>query len=536
MAINFVEVTFNNAQSTLSLNVDFPLNAGTPTAPRDGQIMILSITFTTAFGATDSHVSGWTAIYSGSVASGLGQHIYYKQGDGTPGSALITFDSGVRVSASISLFDGIATVSPVDVSGQGTTHDTTQHSVSSISASAAGDMLYGVWSGLGGSSYFAGAGGMVPLIQMVGGVTGKPLTTNWQILSAAGPTGARTAGSFYTFDSTPLPDSAIIALIAFKAFNGPSTPVITAPIDAETITVSRTYSITWTPATDPVIAQSALQYHVRYSLNDGLSWVDIAALTSAGATTQAWNTTGLAPSTQVRMEVRAFNGTTYSPFDETGRFILAADVTPGAPVSLHGEQPSGTIVTLFDRLVTLSLKGTFNDLGDVMTGFQIDWGTDGSTYPNASGTIASSTLSLDFGGGTFAAGLVYFRCRTKDTAGNFGPYAFCQLTAANAPAAPNITAPTSLSPPTAPLPTITWTSTGQVSYRIRLTSGGVSVYSGSFVSSSATSVQCPLPLLNLTVYTLTLDYKDSSGLTSPADIETFLVTYAGPAKPTISVS
>lgn len=536
MTINFVEVTSNNAQSTLSLNVDFPLNPGSPTAPRDGQIMILSISFTTFFGPTDSHVSGWTAIYSGVVATGLGQHIYYKQGDGTPGSALITFDSGVRISASISLFDGIATVSPVDVSGQGTTHDTTQHSVSSISPSVAGDMLYGVWSGQGGSSYFAEAGGMVGIIQIPGGVTGKPLTTNWQILTAAGPTGARTASSFFSVNSTPLPDSAIIALIAFKAFNGPSSPVILTPADAETITVGRTYTITWTPATDPVVAQSALQYHVRYSINDGLSWVDIAALTSAGAVSQSWNTTAIAPSTQARMEVRAFNGTTYSPFDETGRFILAADVTPNAPVSLHGEQPSGTTVTTFDRLVTLSMKGTFSDLGDVMTGFQIDWGTDGVTYGTASGTISSAVLSLDFGGGTFAAGLVYFRCRTKDTAGTFGPYAFAQLTAASAPAAPNITSPTSGSPPTAPLPTLTWTSTGQVSYRIRLTSGGVTVYNGSFVSSSSTSVLCPLPLLNLTQYTFLLDYKDSSGLTSPSDSETFTVTYAGPAKPGISVS
>jgi len=534
MAINFVSTTYANGSGITSLTIDLPGNPSSPTAPRDGQFMILAISFT-AFSGSDATVSGWTALYSGSV-TGYGQHIYYKQGDGIPGTAIIQFDTGVSVGASISLFDGLATVSPIDVSGRTSSLHTVTHPTNSITTTVPGDLLFGVWGGADSSRYFGFPGDMAGIIQLIGLGAGKALTTSWSILTAAGATGSKIASSFDVATGSSQASSAIMTLIAVKAFNGPTTPVILTPADAETITVGRTYTITWTPATDPVVAQSALQYHVRYSINDGLSWVDIAALTSAGATSQSWNTTAIAPSTQARMEVRAFNGTTYSPFDETGRFILAADVTPNAPVSLHGEQPSGTTVTTFDRLVTLSMKGTFSDLGDVMTGFQIDWGTDGVTYGTASGTISSAVLSLDFGGGTFAAGLVYFRCRTKDTAGTFGPYAFAQLTAASAPAAPNITSPTSGSPPTAPLPTLTWTSTGQVSYRIRLTSGGVTVYNGSFVSSSATSVLCPLPLLNLTVYTFTLDYKDSSGLTSPADIETFLVTYAGPAKPTISVS
>src|SRR6185436_19287411 len=123
----------------------------------------------------------------------------------------------------------------------------------------------------------------------------------------------------------------------------------------------------------------------------------------------SWNTAGKAASPQYKIRVRAYNGTEYSSYHTTGRFILAADVAPSAPTGLHGEQPSGTTVTLFDRANALTIKGTFSDLGDVQTGFQIDWGTDGVSYPNASGTIASSTLSLDFAGGTFSAGLVYFR-------------------------------------------------------------------------------------------------------------------------------
>ncbi len=468
--------------------------------------------------------------------------VYYKQWDGTPGTVSIEWSDVVpgdmRAAGTVTSWSGVDTISPIDASASTTTSVGPFQAIGGVTTLTPNSMMVGTWGGPNTGIVFGYPGGMNGILQMsnAGGQPGRSLTTSYVLQVAAGDSGAKTAQSFDISTNNPSNSSSAIVLVALKAFQGPSRPTITAPVTGETITVGRTYAVTWTASTDPNIAQASLQYNLDYSLNDGLSWTQIVALTSAGAVTTSWNTTGIAASTQVKLRLRAYNGTEYSAYHTTGRFILAADVIPGAPVSLHGEQPSGTTVTTFDRAQTLTIKGTFSDLGDVQTGFQIDWGTDGITYGTASGTIASAILSLDFSGGTFSAGLVYFRARTKDTAGTFGPYAYLTLTAASAPASPNITSPTSGSPPTAPLPTLAWTSTGQVSYRIRLTTGGAAAYTGSFVNSSSTSVQCPLPLLNLTTYTFTLDYKDSSGLTSPSDSETFLVQYVGPAKPSVTVS
>src|SRR6185436_30611 len=260
MPISFVGVTSNNAQSTTSLNVDYPTNPGTPTAPRIGQLMLLAISFTCP-GTSDTHVSGWTAINSGSVVGSGSTHLYYKQGDGSAGSATITFDTGCRVSAAIGLFDGTATSSPIDVSGVNTdgAPGLTTATASSLTTTVANDMLFIAFGFGGGNDYFAEAGGMSAIIQIPAGVVGKALTLDYELLSTVGVTGTRVCTNINL--STGGPSSygqAVIAKAAIKAFNGPSIPTITAPVTGESITVGRTYSITWTPATDPAIAQSAL--------------------------------------------------------------------------------------------------------------------------------------------------------------------------------------------------------------------------------------------------------------------------------------
>ncbi len=538
MPISFVGVTYNNAQSTTSLNVDYPSNPGAPTAPRVGQLMLLAISFTSAAGS-DTTVSGWTAIASGFISGSGTTHLYYKQGDGSPGAAAIVFDTGCRVSAAIALFEGTATSSPVDVSGVNTDGGpgNVTATASSLTTTIANDMLFIAFGFGGGNDYFAEAGGMSAVIQMVAGVVGKALTLDYELLSTAGATGTRTCTNINL--STGSPSSygqAVIAKAAIKSFNGPSIPTITAPITSESITVGRTYSITWTAATDPVIAQGSLQYNLDYSLNDGTSWTQIVALTSAGATSYSWNTSGITPSTQTKIRLRAYNGTDYSvSYYTTGRFSLLADAAPLAPSNLHGEQPIGTTVTLFDLGVALTIKGTFNDTGDVMTGFDVDWGTDGVTYPNTS-TTASATYSKTYSASTFSAGLVYFRSRTKDNAATNGPYAYLTLTAAAAPATPNITAPTAGSPPASATPTHTWTSSGQVKYRIRIVKAGVEVYNSGYVSSGTLSIAAPYSYQNSTTYTLYLSIEASTGLRSAEDSETFTASYTGPSTPTLTVT
>lgn len=565
MTVAYVSQTITAVGYHTSLTVPYPDNVGPPFPPQSGETMWLALCYRTAdAGCLEPTVSGWSVARAPGNGNGFRLGIYYKQGDGGGGSALATWNVQVLSTGIIYLLDGTHTVSPLDALSFGVVLGNAQglYTGSSVTTSALNCGLLGIWAGatagywenhstvppgpegqgLVDLTYYFVPGMDTPAVGASEGwyqnPIGATISAGFDLAEGAGVAGARTAQGYTPSSShtTETEASANVVLLSIKPFSGPSRPIITAPVDAETITIGRTYSITWTASTDPNIAQSALTYGLDYSLNDGLTWTVITAATSAGAVTHAWNTTGIPATPQAKLRIRAFNGTEFGTYDTTGRIILATDVTPGAPINMHGEQPDGTTVTLFDRTLVLLVKGTFSDLGDVMTGYQLDWGTDGVTYGTASGTVTTSVFTHSFPLATFANGLVYFRARTKDTAGTFGPYAYFTLTAATPPAAPNITAPTAGSPPTAPLPTITWTSTGQTHYKITITQGGTVRYAGSFVTSSALSVTSPFPFLNDTLYTLILAYKDSSGLTSPSDSETFTVSFVGPATPTIDVS
>lgn len=514
-------------------------------------------------GCLEPTVTGWSVARAPGNGDGFRLGVYYKQGDGIGGSAIATWNVPVLSTGIIFLFDGTHTVSPVDaISFAGVAANAFGlYTGSSVTTSFQNCGLLGIWAGatagywenhstvppgpegqgLVDLTYYFVPGMETSLIGASEGwyqdPIGATISVGFDLAGGLGVAPARTAQGL-----TPSPSHTIeteananVILISIKPYSGPSPPTLNAPADSETITIGRTYAIGWTASTDPNVAQSALTYNIDYSINDGSTWTQITAATSAGATTHNWNTTSIAASTQVKIRIRAFNGTEFSSYDTTGRFTLAADVAPSAPINLHGEQPDGTTVTLFDRTLVLLIKGTFSDTGDVMTGFQLDWGTDGITYANTA-TETSAVLEKSYPLATFSNGLVYFRCRTKDTAGTYGAYAYVSLTAATPPAPPNITAPTAGSPPSAPFPTITWTSTGQTQYRITITSGGAVKYAGAFTSSTGTSVTSPFQFLNDTLYTLTVVYKDSSGLTSPSDSESFLVHYTGPATPTISVA
>jgi hypothetical protein len=575
----YVSNSTSTGSEVATLTVPYPINeTGSQGAavyppnspPQSGESMWLAVVYRkenmTSIAAPT--VSGWTAVITPSTGTGVHLGLYYKQGNGDTGAASIQWADEVMCGAIITLVDRSATVSPVDFTGTASTAPNAFgiHSISSQTTTENDVMALGIWYGPGNDSFWAQFGsdtgyfydtaGEMQQVSVIGsdptftpptgktfgfpiGVVGIALSVNYELRAAQGGIGARIAISKYNTGGGPQADSGpvgLIAMVGIKPFTGPGRPTLTAPVTGETIALGRTYNLTWIASIDPNIAQSALTYNIDYTLNDGFTWVEIVANTSAGAITYPWNTTGLSATPQAKLRIRAHNGTEFSSYYTTGRFTLATDVAPNAPINMHGEQPDGTTVTLFDRTLTLLVKGTFSDLGDVMTGYQLDWGTDGITYGTASGTITSSVLSHSFPGATFSSGTVYFRARTKDTAGTFGPYTFFTLTAATPPAAPNITAPTAGSPPNAPFPTISWTSTGQVSYRITITSGGATSYAGAFVASSATSVTSPFAFLNDTEYTLTIVYKDSSGLTSPSDSETFTVSFLGPATPTIVVT
>ncbi len=564
MAIQYISQSLAETGSTTSFSVPYAENVSAPFPPQSGQTQWLALEYrATDPACLEPTITGWTTAKAPGTGDGFRTAVYYRQGDGIGGSAIVTFNVPVIATGIIFLLDGTHTTAPLDgVISTGTGASSQGlHTISSITTSVVNCGLLGIWGGASAGyweissqpflippeyngvvdltySFTPGMGttGIAGDGRWFFSPVGVPISMGFDLAGAAGASGSKTGQSTTISPQAPIEQQAHanVVLISVLPFSGPSKPVITAPVTSETITLGRTYAITWTTSVDPVIAASALTYNLDYTLNDGLSWTQITAATSAGALTYGWNTTGLASSTQVKIRVRAHNGTEYSAYGTTGRFTLATDTTPGAPTNLHGEQPEGTTVTLFNLALPVIIKGTFNDLGDVMSAFDLDWGTNGSSYPNTS-TTSSAVYSKTYSGATFSAGLVYFRSRTKDNAATYGPYGTLQLTAGAAPAQPNITSPTAAAPPNRPLPTIAWSSVGQAAYRITIRQGSTVVYAGGFVNSTLTSVPSPYSFRNATEYTLFIDIKGSNGLVSGADFETFVVRFLGPLKPSVDV-
>jgi len=108
--------------------------------------------------------------------------------------------------------------------------------------------------------------------------------------------------------------------------------------------------------------------------------------------------------------------------------------------------------------------------------------------------------------------------------------------AANAPATPAITAPTSGSPPTRPDPAIVFTESSAFSERrIRVVTGGSQVYDSDWISGSGLSFPTPYQFATGISYTLYLSVRNQYGLASAETSQTFTPSFVGPAVPGISV-
>jgi hypothetical protein len=350
------------------------------------------------------------------------------------------------------------------------------------------------------------------------------------IQGTAGATGLFAGSSSQQTDSANL-------FFSLKQSQRPSAPVVVSPNGGNIISKGAAYSIQWLPSSSPLIAQSAIKYEVDYSLNNGNDWINITT-TAAGATSHSWTTSGLTVGTQYLIRVRAKDetNTLFSDYDQSDAvFSVIADVAPLAPTNLRAEQPSGTTVTNANNGDAILIKGTFNDPGDVMTAFDMDWGTDGVTYPNTTSTT-SSTFSKSFAASTFPAGTIYFRVRTKDNAGTAGAYGYFNFVAGPKPATPNISAPTNASPPTVPSPTVTFTSGGHTAFRYRLVQGGTTVVGLTTVVSNGVSFALPYSLANGVSYSLFVAVQNVYGVWSDEDSETFTASYSAPAQPVLTLT
>ncbi len=141
-------------------------------------------------------------------------------------------------------------------------------------------------------------------------------TTGYVVLYALEAAGVAQGGRSLTAANDGSTFYGTVGVIArWHAMQPPGAPTVTFPNGGEKLNTNHT--ITWTAATDPDTAQGSLQYHVQISTNNGGAWSDVVALTSAGATSYAFNFSTQATTEQALIRIRAWDGTQYGVFDQS---------------------------------------------------------------------------------------------------------------------------------------------------------------------------------------------------------------------------
>lgn len=247
-------------------------------------------------------------------------------------------------------------------------------------------------------------------------------------------------------------------------------------------TTTTTTNLALAPGNTATLGSGCASYdslgNIYIAGNDGLaagsSNIGWRKWTRSGATLSArtnFDTTGpVAPYVVLR---RGYGGaqidalyTDYaasSPYAVTYTKIAALNQPPNASTGLS---PTGSVT--IDRSLTQRFSWTFSDpdAGDTQSKVDIQYriGTGGWT------TVTDTTTNWyhDFAGATFSAATYEWQVRTYDSTGTVGPWSSSSFfVAANAPATPSITAPTSGSTVAANSTVATWSAPSQDAYELR---------------------------------------------------------------------
>jgi hypothetical protein len=195
--------------------------------------------------------------------------------------------------------------------------------------------------------------------------------------------------------------------------------------------------------------------------------------------------------------------------------------------------------TPFDRTAIKRFSWTHNDAGAKSQGaFTLQHRAVGA----GSWTVVTQTTSnqfYDLPANTYASAQDIewqVKAASSDDTSTFGP--FCsQVTvrAGNAAATPTITAPTGTITTAQPL--VTWTSSGQQKYRVRIVkSDGSTTYDSGVVTSTLTSVLPSVMLADDTSYTYYLSIVNSDGVTSAEASSIVTTNLTNPMTPVIAVT
>jgi len=221
-------------------------------------------------------------------------------------------------------------------------------------------------------------------------------------------------------------------------------------------------------------------------------------------------------------------------------WLAPGNVAPNAPV-LVSPVDDGII----DRTVSNRFDWTFSDDddGDSPSEFTIQVRVQGESTLDVDVTTETPTAHYDLPGGTLAAGLYEWRVRTRDAAGEQGPFsAWETFEAASPPAGPTITAPVNDGTIATEGYEVTWSAAGQDAYQLRRLGDDagspdatdVLFDTGQINSSGARSRLVNFPTNGQTEHVQVRVLRNS--LWSPWSTVRVDVSYTPPAVPTATVT
>jgi hypothetical protein len=309
----------------------------------------------------------------------------------------------------------------------------------------------------------------------------------------------------------------------------PSAPTVTAPNGGEAWNSSHT--VTWSPSTDDATAQASLQYHIQLTTNNGSTWSDIVALTTAGATSYTFDFINKPESSTCKIRIRSYDGSTYGPWDESnGVFTIAHNLAPSTPTNLS---PIGTVK---DRAQITRLSWQHNDANaDPQAKFDLQWRLQGTPTWN---TVTQTTINQywDAPVNTFPKGIIEWQVRTYDQAGLSSPYsALTTFATGDKPANPTITSPAGGSTVAVANPTVQWSSVGQTDYHLKVLNTSNTLLWESVKNSTNKAETILYNLQNSTSYKIQLAIKNADGLWSDFVTVNISVSYTPPAIPDIDL-
>jgi peptidoglycan/xylan/chitin deacetylase (PgdA/CDA1 family) len=185
-------IAFRSATSA-QVSLGSSITLAKPSGTVNGDVLVAAIDI--AGTTTVTAPGGWTLVRSTASGSSLTQATYlHVAGTSEPSSYQWRFSSSRMASAVMAAYVGVNTTAPVDISGGGSSSDSSSDVAPSVTTTVAGDLLIGVFGEAANASVTPPTGMLEQVEQLAGTGNTRVLSElSDQQLGAAGATGARTA-------------------------------------------------------------------------------------------------------------------------------------------------------------------------------------------------------------------------------------------------------------------------------------------------------------------------------------------------------